>query len=388
MRVTVGEVDAFLRQRACQRDPVRRHGAAAPLAGQRNRGRAPSRRDRVAAATTAMLDEPRYGERYRPRRQDVEQRALGRHTLGRRRSTSPCSTSTTSATASATTRQPSGRRWLRDRVGEAGLDLEERSEGMSPSTRTQSPPTVFPGPQGNAHQLALLLADRLIRSTTRAAGWPASPSELRRDVAEVLARYPAGPEPPRGRRPRAARRRAVDLLVGFGLARRDDDGTIAALPALARYRVGEPPELRRGRMNANCRRYPRPADRWRRPAPGSSPCGGTGRDVHVPPRAAAPAGSERCRQVDGPGAAAAVPPRRRRLARRLTSAAKSRGRLFERVMTGTDDASRAGFAWVEFRHGEDMFTIGARLRASPPPTRSTTTSSLLHRRSAGTWISR
>ena len=49
---------------------------------------------------------------------------------------------------------------------------------------------------------------------------------------------------------------------------------------------------------------------------------------------------------------------------RLTSAAKSRGGLFERVMTGTDDASRAGFAWVEFRRGADVFTIGVRLRAS------------------------
>lgn len=49
---------------------------------------------------------------------------------------------------------------------------------------------------------------------------------------------------------------------------------------------------------------------------------------------------------------------------RLTSAAKSRGGLYERVMTGTTDASRAGFAWVEFRRGVDVFTVGVRLRAS------------------------
>ncbi len=50
---------------------------------------------------------------------------------------------------------------------------------------------------------------------------------------------------------------------------------------------------------------------------------------------------------------------------RLTSSAKSRGGLYERVMGGSDDASRTGFAWVEFRRGiGEVFTVGARLRAS------------------------
>jgi uncharacterized protein (TIGR02680 family) len=49
---------------------------------------------------------------------------------------------------------------------------------------------------------------------------------------------------------------------------------------------------------------------------------------------------------------------------RLTSAAKSRGGLFDRVMTGADEPSRTGYAWVEFRRGRDAFTIGARMRAS------------------------
>ncbi len=49
---------------------------------------------------------------------------------------------------------------------------------------------------------------------------------------------------------------------------------------------------------------------------------------------------------------------------KLTSAAKSRGGLFDRVMTGTADASRTGFAWVEFRRGREAFTVGARIRAS------------------------
>ena len=49
---------------------------------------------------------------------------------------------------------------------------------------------------------------------------------------------------------------------------------------------------------------------------------------------------------------------------RLTSAARSRGGLYERVMTGTNDTNRTGFAWVEFRRGADSFTVGVRLRAS------------------------
>lgn len=48
---------------------------------------------------------------------------------------------------------------------------------------------------------------------------------------------------------------------------------------------------------------------------------------------------------------------------RLTSAAKSRGSLYERVMTGGAGGSRTGFAWVEFSRGDDVFTVGARIRA-------------------------
>ena len=49
---------------------------------------------------------------------------------------------------------------------------------------------------------------------------------------------------------------------------------------------------------------------------------------------------------------------------KLTSAAKSRGGLYERIMTGTDEPTRAGFAWVEFRRGTEVFTAGVRVRAS------------------------
>lgn len=49
---------------------------------------------------------------------------------------------------------------------------------------------------------------------------------------------------------------------------------------------------------------------------------------------------------------------------KLSSAGKSRGRLFDRVMTGTDETTRTGFAWVEFRRADEVFTVGARIRAS------------------------
>jgi uncharacterized protein (TIGR02680 family) len=49
---------------------------------------------------------------------------------------------------------------------------------------------------------------------------------------------------------------------------------------------------------------------------------------------------------------------------RLTSSGRSRGRLFDRLMTGSTDASRTGFAWVEFVQGDDVFTVGARIRGS------------------------
>jgi uncharacterized protein (TIGR02680 family) len=49
---------------------------------------------------------------------------------------------------------------------------------------------------------------------------------------------------------------------------------------------------------------------------------------------------------------------------KLSSASRSRGTLFDRVMTGTDESSRTGYAWVEFRRGDEVFTVGVRIRGS------------------------
>ena len=49
---------------------------------------------------------------------------------------------------------------------------------------------------------------------------------------------------------------------------------------------------------------------------------------------------------------------------RLSSAARPRGRLFDRVMAGSGEPSRVGFAWVEFERRDETFSVGARIRAS------------------------
>lgn len=139
---------------------------------------------------------------------------------------------------------PSGKRWLRQRAREAGLELEERAEGMlAIDTDGVATDMRFPAPAGNAHQLALLLADRLTetapsgtRQLTRL-----DPDQLQAEVAAIMARYPGWA---RGQReeggPEWLAREAIDLLVSFGLAVREPDGSVVARPALARYRTAEP----------------------------------------------------------------------------------------------------------------------------------------------------
>ena len=101
----------------------------------------------------------------------------------------------------------------------------------------------FPAPAGNAHQLALLLADRLDRD--HALGNPPTrrldPDQLQAEVAAVMARYPGWAQGQRDEGgPERLAREAVDLLVSFGLAVREPDGSVVARPALARYRTANP----------------------------------------------------------------------------------------------------------------------------------------------------
>jgi uncharacterized protein (TIGR02678 family) len=138
----------------------------------------------------------------------------------------------------------SGRRWLRDRVAEAGLELEERAEGLlAIDPDGIATDARFPAPQGNAYQLALLLAERLVpvQLDGRRRLARLDLAQLQAEVAALLARFPNWA---RGRRdgegPTRLAAEAVDLLVAFGLATREDDGSVVALPALARYRIADP----------------------------------------------------------------------------------------------------------------------------------------------------
>ena len=139
---------------------------------------------------------------------------------------------------------PGGRRWLRDRVAEAGFELEERAEGLvAVDPDGLATDRHFPAPLGHAHQLALLLADRLV--TTGATGARTlgrlSAARLAAEVDAVFARFPSWA---RGQRDEGGAQRlgreAVELLAAFGLVRLHPDGGVEARPALARYRVGEP----------------------------------------------------------------------------------------------------------------------------------------------------
>lgn len=269
LRATAGDVDAFVgSERAnaiLSADTARLHrllvSATAPSALPENLD--------VEAATKRLLAEPRYGEAGDadspgsavpadlPDGADGVDRTNGwavsiearnrwaRHRLGRRLIDDPAvhlddlSSAERDYLASV-----SGRRWLRDRVAEAGFELEERSEGLlAIDPDAIATDRHFPAPMGNAHQLALLLVDHLVSTGTdgRRRLGRLDPFQLRSEIERVLIRFPSWA---RGQRdaggPERLGREAVELLVAFGLAYCEPDGTVVARPAIARYRVGEP----------------------------------------------------------------------------------------------------------------------------------------------------
>jgi uncharacterized protein (TIGR02678 family) len=192
------------------------------------------------SAIDALLREPRYGEApTEPEAADVDQRMKWvRHTLARRLLDDPVTYLDDLSPAEIDyLSTPSGRRWLRDRVADAGFELEERAEGLlAVDPDGIATDREFPAPAGNAHQLALLLLDRLARPPGAL-----EPRSLRREVDGVLERFPGWARSHReGDGPDRLAEEAVDLLVGFGLAAREAGGRIVARPALSRYRCGEP----------------------------------------------------------------------------------------------------------------------------------------------------
>lgn len=247
VEVTAGDVDSFVEtdrgNAILTADTVRLHrlvvSAVAPSALPED----------LAAdeATRRLLAEPRYGAvPDSPGDAGEEQRnRWARHGLARRLLDDPVVHVDDLAPAEADyLASPAGRKWLRDRVAEAGLELEERVDGLlAVDPDGIATDLHFPAPLGHAHQLALLLADRLVATDAlgRRQLGRLSITQLNGEVDAVFRRFPGWA---RGRRdeggPERLGREAVDLLMSFGLVRRDPDGAVVARPALARYRVTDP----------------------------------------------------------------------------------------------------------------------------------------------------
>jgi len=247
VRATAGSVDAFVEDERgnaiLTADTARLHrllvGTDAPS------GMAATAS--LAEATEALLAEPRYGDAASdPGAASEDQRLRWtRHNLARRVLDDPVVLLDELSPAEQDyLANPSGRRWLRERVAEAGLELEERAEGvLAVDPDAIATDLQFPSPQGNSYQLALLLIDRLVSSdaTGRRTVGVLSATALRRAVDEVLSDHPGWARAYREENgPALLAEEAVDILVAFGLVRRDNDGSLVGRPVLARYRIGEP----------------------------------------------------------------------------------------------------------------------------------------------------
>jgi uncharacterized protein (TIGR02678 family) len=189
----------------------------------------------------ALLREQRYGDAPSPHA-DVaeEQRNLWlRHSVTRRLLDEPVVYYDELSDAQrAYLATPTGRRVIRQAAQEAGFVLEERAEGML----LVDPDAIatddrFPEERNHAKHAALLVLDWLM-----AAGEAETPvADLVAYVAELLERFPAWAKTyqSEGGAARLAAD-AIDVLCGFGLARRAADG-VRARPAAARYALdGEP----------------------------------------------------------------------------------------------------------------------------------------------------
>ena len=149
----------------------------------------------------------------------------------------------------------SGRRWLRDRVGEAGLVLEERAEGLlGVDPDGMATDLRFPAPNSTVRQVALILVDRLV---TGVAGSRTlvdrSTADLASAVARLLGDHPSWARDYQGDDgPARLALAAVQLLASLGLVVVDgladvasdqpadgavDGAVVRPRPALARYAV-------------------------------------------------------------------------------------------------------------------------------------------------------
>ena len=242
-----GDVDAWVESEdsnaILQADTHRLHALLSPSV-------APGRLDAsldADAVTEALLAEPRYGDAADDPAAALEEQRLrwSRHTAARSVLDDPVvHFDDLPAAVVDYLDNPSGRRWLRERVAEAGFELEERAEGLlAVDVDAVATDQRFPAPAGNAAQLALLLIDRLVVREPTGDGSALdslSRTELVRRTRALLKEHAGWARAHReGEGPAALADEAVAWLARFGLARVDGDGRVHALPALARYRVGE-----------------------------------------------------------------------------------------------------------------------------------------------------
>jgi uncharacterized protein (TIGR02678 family) len=250
LRVSAGDVDAYVESAAANAilaaDTARLHRLLVSAVAPSALGEAPGASDR--GVVELLSAEPRYGDvadSAPAEAGDAARNRWARHRLGRRLLDDPVLYIDDLAPAESDyLASLSGRRWLRERGAEAGFEVEERAEGLlAVDAEAVATDARFPMAQGNAYQLALLLADRLVpmEPDGRRRLGQLGPQGLRAEVDAILARFATWA---RGRRdgdgPRRLAEEAVALLLAFGLARRDAEGTVFALPALARYRVTDP----------------------------------------------------------------------------------------------------------------------------------------------------
>lgn len=198
-------------------------------------------------AIDALLAEPRYGAATAAPDEAVDEQRLRwlRHALARRLLDDPAVYVEDLSPAEADyLANPAGRRWLRDRAADAGFELEERGEGLvAVDPDALATDRLFPAPHGNAHQLALLLVDRLLETDPAGARRPCTRTraELRAAVDGVLDRFGSWARSHRiDGGPDRLLDEAAAVLVDLDLARWEADGSLTARPALARYRATEP----------------------------------------------------------------------------------------------------------------------------------------------------
>lgn len=128
------------------------------------------------------------------------------------------------------------REWFSDRFG---LELELRAEGaLAVDPEESLTDEGFPG-RGSAKHLALLLLEQLTevaRADATGQAWRAVGVHHVQVACEgVLVRWGAGLSKAHREAPRAAIEEAIDLLVAFGLVRRDGGGGVLVHAAAARY---------------------------------------------------------------------------------------------------------------------------------------------------------